>query len=81
MSIAWIKRKSDNISFILPKSFGMKVYEIEDLEETDEKIKELIKNNCNPIVVSNEVASFSEDIIKRYSKDETINIIIAKQKE
>lgn len=81
MRIAWIKRKSDNVNFILPKSFGMNVYEIEDLEKTDEKIEELIKNKCNPIIISNELAGFSESIIKRYSKDEEINIIIAKRKE
>ena len=59
---------------------GMAVYEIEDLDKTDEKIKELVEQKYNTIVLSNEVASFSEDIIKKYSKTEDINIIIAPSK-
>ncbi len=81
MNIAWIKRKDDNVNFILPKNLGMNVYEIEDLDKTDEKIEEVIENKHNPIVISNELAGFSENIIKKYSKDEGINIIIAKRKE
>lgn len=81
MNIAWIKRKDDNVNFILPRNLGMNVYEIEDLDKTDEKIEEVIENKHNPIVISNELAGFSENIIKKYSKDEGINIIIAKRKE
>ena len=33
------------------------------------------------VVVSNEIASFSEDIIKKYNKDRNISIIIANSKE
>lgn len=55
----------------------MDVYDIEDLEKTDEKIQELVNKNYNTIVISNEVAYFSEDIIKKYAKNENINIIIA----
>ena len=46
-------------------------------EKTDEKIRELVDKNYTTIVVSNEVASFSEDIIKKYNRIENVNIIIA----
>ncbi len=55
----------------------MDVYEIDDLEKTDEKIRELVKQKYSTIVISNEVASFSGDIIKKYSKTDDVNIIIA----
>lgn len=81
MSIGWIKYKKDNKSFRMPKNLGLNVYDIEDLDDTDKKIDELVKNNFNTIIVSNEVASFSEDIIKKYSKNEEVNIIIAPHKK
>ena len=77
MAISWIKSSKDNKSFKVFKKLGMDVYEIDDLEKTDEKIRELVEKKYNTIVVSNEVASFSEDIIKKYGKAENINIIIA----
>lgn len=79
MKISWLKSKNDNKSFKFQKNIGLDVYEIEDLEKTDLKIGELTKN-YNTIILSNEVASFSTDIIKKYSKDDNINIIIARNK-
>lgn len=79
MRISWLKAKNDDKSFRFQKNIGLDVYEIEELEETDEKIKEL-KNNYHTIVLSNEVAGFSSDIIKKYAKDDGINIIIARSK-
>ena len=77
MAISWVKSSKDNKSFKVFKKLGMDVYEIDDLEKTDEKIRELVEQKYNTIVLSNEVASFSEDIIKKYGKAENINIIIA----
>lgn len=77
MAISWIKSSKDNKSFKVFKSLGMDVYDIKDLEKTDEKIKELIEQKYDTIVISNELASFSQDIIKKYTKTENINIIIA----
>ena len=57
------------------------VYEIRDLDETDEKIKELVDQKYTTIVLSNEVASFSGDIINKYNKKENINIFIAPKKD
>ena len=59
----------------------MDVFEIDNLEETDIKLKELINKNYNTIIVSNEVASFSSDIIKKYKNKKNINIIIAPFKQ
>lgn len=77
MSISWLKSSNDNKSFKIFKGLGMDVYELDDLEKTDEKIKELVEQKYNTIILSNEIASFSGDIIKKYSKVEDINIIIA----
>lgn len=80
MSISWLKSSNDNKSFKLFKGLGMDVYEIDDLEKTDEKIKELIEQKYSTIVLSNEVANFSGDIINKYNKKENINIVIAPKK-
>lgn len=77
MSISWIKSSNDNRSFKVFKGLGMDVYDISDLDKIDEKIKELIEQNYTTIVLSNEVAGFSEDIIKKYNKTENVNIVIA----
>ncbi len=77
MQISWLRASNDNKSFKLFKGLGMDVYDIDDLERTDEKIKELVEQKYRTIVISNEVASFSEDIIKKYAKTKDINIIIA----
>ena len=41
MSISWLKASNDRKSFKIFESFGMDVYKINDLEKTDEKIREL----------------------------------------
>lgn len=80
MKVSCLKYKEDNSSFKFFKNIGMDVYEIEDLESTDNKIAELVKNDYKTIIISNEVAGFSEDIIKKYAKNNDINIIIAPNK-
>ena len=77
MAISWVKSSKDKKSFKVFKTLGMDVYEIDNLEKTDDKIKEIIEQKYDTIIISNEVASFSSDIIKKYSKAENINIIIA----
>jgi len=79
--ISWVKSSKDSKSFKIFKNFGMDVYDVDDLEKTDEKIKELINKKYNIIVISSEIASFSEDIIKKYKKKDNINIIIAPTKK
>ena len=80
MKVSWLKYKQDNSSFKFFKNIGMEVYDIEDLEQTDKKLAELVQNDYRTIIISNEVAGFSEDIIKKYAKDNNVNIIIAPNK-
>jgi len=76
MRISCIKYSKDNNSFSFFKAIGANVIELEDLEKTDEELKKLVENKYKTIFISNEVASFSEDIIKKYNKDNDIRIII-----
>jgi len=80
MNVSWIKSSDDNMSFNVFKNLGLNVVELDNLEETDNTIKELIKEEYKTIVISNEVASFSEDIIKKYNTSKDINIIITPSK-
>ncbi len=80
MKISLIKSTKDKNSFNFAKGIGMKVVELEKNEEVDEKIEELIKNDYKNIILSNEVAGFSEDIIKKYGNSKDINIYIAPSK-
>lgn len=81
MKISCIKGKNDKKSFNLFKTFGADVYEVEDYETTDDMIKQLIDKDYKTIWITNELAGFSEDIIKKYSKNDNINIIIAPIKD
>ncbi len=80
MKMTLLKSTNDKKSFKFFEVLGAEVHQIDDLEDTDIKIKELIKNDYTTIIVTNEVASFSESIIKRYNKTKDIKIIIAPPK-
>jgi len=77
MKISWVKYAKDSNSFQLPKTFGFEVVALEDIEMIDEKLKELIQDGYKTIILTDEVASFSEDIIKTYQYQKEIRIIIA----
>ena len=80
MKISCIKYKKDNNSFKFFKAIGAYVQELEDLEQTDNMLKQLVAQDYRTIIVSNEVAGFSQDIIKKYRKNEDVNIIISPSK-
>ena len=80
MKISCIKTKNDDKSFKVFKNFGIEVYELEDPEKTDKQIKELVDNKYETIILTDEIASFSEDIIKKYRNNNEVNIIITKRK-
>lgn len=81
MKMSWIKYEKDAKSFRLPEALGFDVFKLQDLEQTDNTIKKLIGQNYDTIVISNEVAGFSEDIIKKYQKDKEIKIVISLDKD
>lgn len=80
MSFAFLKGSNDNKSFKMFETLGANVANVEDLELTDDKIRELIRENYTTIILTNEVASFSESIIKKYNKTKDIKIIITPSK-
>ena len=68
MKISWIKYEKDESSFKIPENLGFDVFRLQDLEKTDETLKKLIDNKYHTIIISNDVAAFSEDLIKKYSR-------------
>lgn len=76
MKISWIKQENDNKSFITAEKLGLNVCKLENPEDVDSVIKQLINDNYKTIILSNEMAGFSEDIIKKYQNDSKVNIII-----
>ncbi len=80
MKISLIRAKADKESFRMFEGLGFRVIEMEDLENTDRQIENLVKENYQTIILTNEIAGFSEDIIKKYKHDDDINIIIAPSK-
>lgn len=81
MKISWLKYEKDKKSFRLPQALGFDVFLLDDLDKTDETMKKLIQQHYDTIVLSNEVAGFSEDIIKKYQKDKEIKIVISLDKD
>ena len=81
MKVSWIKYEKDAKSFRMPEALGFDVFKLHDLEQTDQTIKKLIQNQYDTIIISNEVAGFSEDIIKKYRRDKDIKIVISLDKD
>ena len=81
MKISWLRAKNDDHSFKVLKNLGFDVYNVEDEEKTDEVINNLVQNDYKIIVLSNEMASFSSDIITKYRNQDDISIVIAEGKE
>lgn len=80
MKISWIKQEKDNENFKIAERLGMEVHRLNNPEEVDKTMQELASQNYNMIVLSNEIAGFSEDIIKKYQNSKDINIIISPRK-
>ncbi len=76
MKIAWVKQQADEKSFRWQENMGWEVLKIQDVEETDQKLEELIQKQYDTIIISNELSYFSEDIIRKYQKKDDVNIII-----
>ena len=80
MKISWIKDEKDNKNFAIAERLGMEVHRLNNPEDVDKTMENLIKQNYNTIVLSNEIAGFSEDIIKKYQNNKDVNIIISTRK-
>lgn len=75
MKISFIKYENEE-KFQIPKMFGMNIEEIKEPEQIDEKIEELKRQKYTTIIIPNELASFSENIINKYKYDNKLNIVI-----
>lgn len=80
MKISWIKQEKDNKNFAIAERLGMEVYRLNNPEEVDKTMEELVEKDYKTIVLSSEIAGFSEDIIKKYQTNKDINIIISTRK-
>ena len=76
VKVAWVKQQTDEKNFRLQENMGWEVLKIQDVEETDQKLEELIQKQYDTIIISNELSYFSEDIIRKYQKKDDVNIII-----
>ena len=81
MKVSWVKYEKDEKSFKIPEILGFDIYKLKEPEQIDLQIKELMKKEYKMIVLSNEIAGFSEDIIKKYNRAKNISIIIANSRE
>lgn len=80
MKISFIKYEKES-RYGFPEAIGINVEKIKNPEQVDEKIDELKKEKYNTIVISNELASFSEKLMNKYKYDNSINIIILPSKK
>ena len=80
MKVSWIKSINDKESFKLPENLGFNVISLKDNDDVDSKIDELISNHCNTIILSNEIAGFSQKINNEYIKMKNVDIIISRDK-
>ena len=76
MKISCIKSEKDNKKFKMFQRIGIDVFKVSDPEKIDINLKELVRQEYDTIFISNEIASFSEDIIKKYDKMQTVRVII-----
>ena len=76
MKVSFLKYYKDSDSFLLLKRLGFNVVDIEKPENVDEVIEDLKQKNYTTIVLQDELASFSEGIINKYSTDTEFNIVI-----
>ena len=80
MKISWIKQEDDDRNFAIAERLGLGVYRLNKPEDVDKKMQDLVNQKCRMIVLSNDIAGFSEDIIKKYRTDRNVNIIISPRK-
>lgn len=77
MKIAMLKAKGDDNHFPILSAIGGKLIEVEDMEKTDDILRSLVEQQYTSIWLSNEVASFSQDIITKYETENGVHIFIS----
>ena len=80
MKISFIKYGEQN-KYPIANLFGMDIEEIKEPEQIDQKIEELKQANYTTVVIQNELASFSENIVSKYKYEKNFNIIIMPTKD
>lgn len=75
MKISFIKYEKEE-NYQIPKILGINIEQIKEPEQIDEKIEELKEQKYTTIVISDELASFSEKILSKYKYDNSLNIVI-----
>ena len=80
MKISYIKFNEDNRDLKLAKGIGIDVFEIKDPEQIDKQIEKLRNEKYDTIVISNELASFSNNLESKYKNDDKMKIIITPNK-
>ena len=52
VKVAWVKQQTDKKNFRLQENMGWEVLKIQDVEETDQKLEELIQKQYDTIPMS-----------------------------
>jgi len=76
MKVSWIKSDKDTRNFKIPEILGFDVFSLQNNDEIDSKIDELIANKYNTIVISKDLAGFSQKINSEYINNKKVDIII-----
>lgn len=76
MKKSFITEKENGRDYKFAQLIGLDIFKLKDPEKVDVLIKKLKNENYNTIFIPDELASFSEDITKKYSNDPNLKIII-----
>ncbi len=79
MKISWIKSKTDDKNFKMQELLGLDVFCLQNNEDIDKKSDELILKQYHIIVISKDLANFSQKINDEYQKNKTVDIIIGRK--
>lgn len=77
IKVSWIRSENDDKKFKFLERLGFDVFKVDGAENIDKELEKLIKKEYDTIIITNELAGFSEDIIKKYAKNKKIKIIIS----
>lgn len=76
MKISFLKYYKNKETFQFAKRLGLDILEIQEPEKIDKVIDHLKEKHYDTIVMEDELASFSENMVYKYKNDNAINIII-----